>query len=418
VLDGELRDYGGGTASFEIPRSVTMSPMSPERTATVCAFAALLLATPLVHAPSTNSYQRPSRGTPGALPAAGFAYNDSYRGWPVAPLDAQHPVRGSFLDPRSPGRGGNYHFGIDISVRDSRPEAGAPAGRTHRVYAIESGRARVPANQRAVGCVRRRVMVGHFEYWHTDTVGVVRNGDRIRPGQLIGWTCKGLWHLHLAERRQIDGITTWVNPLRRGGKLAPYVDTSSPVIHAIRFYTAAFAGWSISASPLRAQSAGSRMSQHRLRGIVDARAWIADPQSFRGFFTVVPAMYADLHPYRVRVELTRLRPQRRVLARDVFRADVFFSASLPSRGLPILFDYHYAPGTTQTLPAGNCLARRHGNARAGCQGRYWFRLFARSTTAFWDTTRYENGKYQLDVIAWDVSGNRARATTSVTIDNR
>jgi hypothetical protein len=76
---------------------------------------------------------------PGALAPASPGYNDSFRGWPVRPLHTQHPLRSSFLDPRAPGRSREYHNGIDVGVRDDRPEPGAPAGRTHRVYAIEVG---------------------------------------------------------------------------------------------------------------------------------------------------------------------------------------------------------------------------------------------------------------------------------------
>jgi hypothetical protein len=49
-------------------------------------------------------------------------YADTFHGWPVAPVDDQHPVRGSFLDPRL---GQLYHNGIDVSVRDDQPESGA-----------------------------------------------------------------------------------------------------------------------------------------------------------------------------------------------------------------------------------------------------------------------------------------------------
>ena len=66
-------------------------------------------------------------------------YNDGFRGWPVRPHDRQHPASGS-LDPRPRSRAsGITPVRVDIAVRDDRPEPGAPAGRTHRVYAIEGG---------------------------------------------------------------------------------------------------------------------------------------------------------------------------------------------------------------------------------------------------------------------------------------
>ena len=92
--------------------------------------------------PTVASSRTTERGMTQAGRAATMAsmrrrYADDYRGWPVAPRTRQHPVRGSFLDPRAGALG--YHHGIDISVRDDRPVAGAPSGRTHRVYALEGG---------------------------------------------------------------------------------------------------------------------------------------------------------------------------------------------------------------------------------------------------------------------------------------
>ena len=121
-------------------------------------------------------------------------YNDDFRGWPVSPQHQQHPVRGTFLDPRpDPTFGAIYHTGVDVAVRDDRPEQGAPAGRTHRVFAIEGGVVEVATEPGVRGSVR----IGHFGYGHVDAR--VKRGDRVRAGQFIGWTTKGSWHVHLTE---------------------------------------------------------------------------------------------------------------------------------------------------------------------------------------------------------------------------
>jgi hypothetical protein len=355
---------------------------------------------------------------PGALPGFTYTYNDSYKGWPVAPVDQQHPIRASFLDPRTPSEQGNYHIGIDISVRDDQPEQGAPAGRSHRVYAIEGGVAEVPADQNLVGCVNRIVTIGHFQYWHTDTLFTIKDGDVIKPGQPIGWTCKSLWHVHLSEIEKIDGVPTYVNPIHAGMKLAPFADTLPPKIHAIRFYTPAFAGWQITNNTRWAADAGRRLAPGRLHGLVDARAWIEDPQSFHGFFDQLPELYEDLNVYRVAIRLTRLADHKVVADQDVFRADAFLEAPLPRRGLPVIFDYHYAPGTRENTPAAACENHQYVDpAKPTCQGISWLRLFARSNGAAWDTTRYANGRYRLDVTAWDAVGNRSQASATVAIRN-
>src|SRR5437764_4631300 len=62
-----------------------------------------------------------------------------WHGWPLWPLHKQHPIRGGFLDPRGSHLRAIFHDGIDIAVRDDRPERGHPPDRTHRVYAVASG---------------------------------------------------------------------------------------------------------------------------------------------------------------------------------------------------------------------------------------------------------------------------------------
>ena len=139
-------------------------------------------------------------------------YNDDFRGWPVSPQHQQHPVRGTFLDPRpDPQLGAIYHTGVDVAVRDDRPAAGAPAGRTHRVFAIEGG---VVAEATQPG-VRGNIRIGHFGYGHVDAR--VKKGDRVRAGQFIGWTTKGSWHVHLTEfHTTSDGPTDPAEPASAG----------------------------------------------------------------------------------------------------------------------------------------------------------------------------------------------------------
>ncbi|MEX0817006.1 MAG: hypothetical protein WD027_06145 [Gaiellales bacterium] len=336
-------------------------------------------------APSTTAAGTP---TPGSLVRFPYAYADSWTGWPVAPLHKQHPVRGSFLDPR-----GGYHFGIDISVDDSAPEQGAPPGRTHRVYAVEGGTASfvLDAPRR---CMGRRLTVGHFAYWHVDPV--VAPGQRIRPGQVVGWTCRHAWHVHLSEWTRIGGRLVWVNPLHQGGKLRPYVDQAAPVVHEVRFF----------AGP-------AQVTGDRLRGRVDVRARISDPQSFRGWMTgSLAPLYADHHPYALSVRITRLADGRTWLRR-VFRADATLSAGVPALGTPVPYRHHYAPTTYANLRAAVCVFEKPPD----CTGQYWLRLFANRSGFTWDTRAFRNGRYRLAVTAADIVGNRTTEAVEVAILN-
>jgi hypothetical protein len=326
-------------------------------------------------------------------------YNDAWRGWPVQPLHRPHPIRGAFLDPRpDPTLGAVYHDGIDIAVRDDRPERGAPRGRTHRVYAIEGGRV-LAATPRGV---RGLVDLGHFRYEHIEAL--VERGDVVAPAQPIGWTWFDSWHVHLGEFVFTgDGGRIVVNPLRPGGKVHPYVDTAAPDIQEIRFYTPATPRWARRPGNVaRLPQAGRRLDKRRLSGRVDVRVRVSDPQSFIGWFRELPWLAAPHHPYRLAVAVTQLATGRVVRERDVFRSE---------RMLDVRAGQHFAPGTEQNLPANACM-RLHRTVR--CDGIYWFRLFP---APYWDTTRLPNGRYRLRIRAWDAAGNAAAAVTDVTIRN-
>jgi hypothetical protein len=324
-------------------------------------------------------------------------YADTFRGWPVQPQNQQHPVRATFLDPRpDPDFGAIYHTGVDVAVRDDRPEAGAPPGRTHRVFAIEGG---VVEEATARG-VRGNVRIGHFGYGHIDAR--VSRGDRVRAGQMIGWTTRGSWHVHLTEFHfPGDGRRLLLNPLRPGGKLKPFVDTAPPAIHEVRFYTPAEPKWGRRVGNVaELPQAGRRLDRTRLAGTVDVRAHVSDPQSFLGWFRNVPVLAAPHHPYRIGLLLVERGSGRVVLRRTVYIA-------LGEIG--IAAGQHYAPGTKQNLPAQTAVDRGISGA-----GIYWFRLFQRP---YWDTRRLPNGRYLLVVRAWDAAGNRARRDIEIAIAN-
>jgi hypothetical protein len=326
-------------------------------------------------------------------------YADAWRGWPVAPVNRQHPIRGGFLDPRpDPTLGAIYHDGIDIGVRDDRPERGAPPGRTHRVYAIEGGPV-LGATKRGV---RGYVDIAHFRYEHVDAL--VEPGEVVRPGQLIGWTCFDTWHVHLGEFVFTDGRRIIVNPLRPGGKLQPFVDRAAPSIDEIRFYTPATPSWTRrTANVARLPNAGRRLDKRRLAGLVDVRVRTSDPQSFIGFFSELPWLAAPHHPFALTVTVVRVSNGATVQRRDVFRAEQM---------LELTAGQHFAPGTEQNLPANACM-RLHRTVR--CDGIYWFRLFPKP---YCDTRKLPNGRYRLLIQSHDAAGNTADATTEVTLQNR
>ena len=333
-------------------------------------------------------------------------YDDDYRGWPVASRNRQHPVRGSFLDPRTKE---NYHHGIDVSVRDDRPARGAPPGRTHRVYALEGGQVwRVFHNARTGESI---VRVGHFGYGHVDPI--VAEGQTVRAGDMLGWTIAGQWHLHLTEwvfpggdhERRIP-----VDPLDRRGKIWPYADEAKPVVIDVRFFTPATSKWRVGNSRAVFSPAGLELDATAVSGVVDVRARIEDQQSFLGFWKELWRLETWHHPSRVRLKIVRLDDGEVVIDREVFRTDVTLDTEGPS---PVGFSQHFAPGTKQNLRAPTAV-------KLGRQGRgeLWFRLFAATgAEPYWDTTTVANGPYRLRITAWDVAGNRGHDTVDVTVAN-
>jgi hypothetical protein len=324
----------------------------------------------------------------------------------VAPVHEQHPVRGSFLDPRTSG----YHNGVDISVPDDAPERGAPPRRAHRVYAIEGGRVwRViePNGADGEGIVR----IGHFGYGHVDPV--VALDELVRPGQVIGWTVAGEWHLHLTEWYLPNGDVSKripVNPLCRDGKLAPYVDTAQPMIKAITFFTPTNAAWRVVQGRAVLPQAGTRLGSDRLTGVVDIRARIEDRQSFVGWLGHRSRLVTSHHPERVELQLERRSDGAVVFSRTAFSSDVGLDVGSPR---PVAFSTHYAPGTKQNLRAHDCLAWRGRS----CRGALWFHLFGDDSSAYWDTTEIPDGRYLLTVKAWDLVGNVATRSVEVAVVN-
>ncbi|MGI9659870.1 MAG: hypothetical protein ACR2OD_13245 [Gaiellaceae bacterium] len=330
-------------------------------------------------------------------------YADDYRGWPVAPRNRQHPVRGSFMDPR---RNENYHYGIDVAVRDDRPARGAPRGRTHRVYAVEGGRVWHVARFRDQGNVR----LGHFGYGHI--LPVVELDEFVRPGQMIGWTTKGQWHVHLSEwffpGGNIDRRIK-VNPLHRSGKIAPFHDDKPPVIHEIEFWAPAMPSWRTTQGRAVFPSDGILLNPAHLSGLVDIRARIEDAQPKKGWIRRIPILEVPHHPYRVHLKIVRLDDGKRIVDRDVFKAEVEYG---PQGSPRIPMTHHFAPGTRQNLRPNTTMRLD----RAG-RGEFWFRLFSGPRNCYWNTRRVRNGRYRVRVRAWDVLGNRSTERVEVEVHN-
>jgi murein DD-endopeptidase MepM/ murein hydrolase activator NlpD len=283
------------------------------------------------------------------VPAFARAY-----GWPIAPFDRQHPVRGAFDDPRlhiaaDGTEKASFHFGIDIPAVGGTP-----------VFSVSPGTVFRERDAVAV----REPDGREFSYWHVHAI--VREHQRVEEHQLLGWV-KPIWgHLHFAESYR----GTYLNPLRRGG-LEPYVDTTTPVVAGIE-----------------ALGPDGERDPTRVTGTVGLVADVFDPATAP--LPPPPWQESRLMPALVRWRLLRgravLRPWTTVVD---FRRDL-----LPPSDFDLVYD---ARGTWQNKPDR--------------PGRYLVWL-----DRALDTAALGAGSYRIDVRASDLGGNTTTESFWIVVE--
>lgn len=273
--------------------------------------------------------------------------------WPVLPFDRQHPVRGFFADPRI-GADGGASFHTGIDISALDGTA---------VYAVAPGRVSIGGPQIVVVVTPTR----NFGYWHI--VPAVANRTRVPLHGLLGHIAAGWGHVHLAERTATpDPQGSYWNPLRPSA-ITPFADYGAPTVSQI-------------------VSPGSV-----LFGLVELVAEAFDQPPI--------APPPPWHTTPVTPALVRWRLIRGTRAIIPWRVAADFRISFQPHVIndsDTRFNSIYAPGTRQNHPNEPGLFR------------YWLaRRF--------DTRRYPDGNYQIEVEATDVRGNGGRRQLPVTIDN-
>ncbi len=309
-----------------------------------------------------------------ALGTGDRAANGGSYQWPVRPFDRQHPVRGSFGDPRtvfkaSPtlrgaltGRGSfSLHRGVDISAPDGSPVYPVVSGTVTYVNGqwvkVDSGSGRA------------------FEYWHIRARVTV--GSHVEAYKtVLGHILRGSGHVHLTE---IDNGQA-VNPLAPG-HIGPYADHTTPRVTSISF---------------RGSETSRDRLPNRVRGRVLLVAGVEDdptmnaPEAWRGL-PVTPALLTwEIRSLNGRVVLGRQ------IAVDV-------RGSLPDRS----FWQVYARGTYQNMAV---FGRHYSWSQPGM---YLFKLTSRA----FDTQTLRDGAYDLIVTATDIRGNSSSLTRRFTVAN-
>jgi murein DD-endopeptidase MepM/ murein hydrolase activator NlpD len=318
----------------------------------------------------------PMQTSTAAAPASSQSRESSY-GWPVKPFDQQHPVRGSFADPRSVFRGHptprglmtsqcacSYHQGIDIAAADGTP-----------VYPVRSGVVRIVTHE----WIQVDSDGGSaFQYWHIGPA--VRVGQHVEAREtVLGRILRASEHVHLTELQ--DGKP--VNPLA-SGHIGPYSDTTTPRVNSITF---------------RARDTGPDLLPEYLHGRVEIVAAASDTQAIP-----VPGKWNGLpiSPAKVTFRV-RSFPAKQVVITETTALDI-------TRTLPPTGDmwHTYARGTHMNM------------VKMGAH-RYWYNpgvyLFKLTPTAF-DTNRLKDGVYEIVVTAWDTGGNHSSSSQIFQVHNR
>jgi hypothetical protein len=291
---------------------------------------------------------------PVAIAALSLAPGAAAYSWPLKPFNKQHPVRGTFGDPRyhldAEGALSAFHFGVDIAARDGTP-----------VYAVAAG---VVVRRHLTSVTIGRASGRRFGYWHVQPV--VRSGTHVRLHQLVGYVLKGWGHVHFAE--SIRGA--YRNPLRRRA-LTPFNDHTVPSVAAVQI--------------LKAD--GSAADNGHIAGAINITADVYDLPPLR---LQPPWDVARLAPAAIWWNL--IDSAGTVVAAG-FPVD--FEVSLPPN---VLYGWMYAPGSYEN--------------KAHRPGHYVYQL----ATGF-DTATVVDGAYTLEIGASDTRNNIGTARVALVIAN-
>lgn len=274
-------------------------------------------------------------------------------GWPVKPFDVQHPVRGSFGDPRIGGKSHSFHFGVDVSCPDGTP-----------VYATVTGRVYRSASHPETVTVIADHGDLQFGYWHI--VPAVRNGQRVTAYRTVIGKVAAPWeHVHFAEHR--NGV--YVNPLRPGA-MGPYTDPTDPTVRS-----------------LHVESGGASLRGRTAHGLVDliAEAYDETPISITG----------PWHDKPLTPALLQWRLVQGGRAVTSWRTALDFRLTYPSNGL---WSRTYASWTRQNKKVWDA--------------RYGFYLVHGL-----DTRTLHDGTYRVEVEATDIRGNTGTGSFGLTVAN-
>jgi hypothetical protein len=303
-------------------------------------------------------------------------------GWPFAPTESVHPIRGSFDEPRSP-----VHIGVDVEApKDQAPVFAMQAG---TVEAVTPDHFNVVPSQGPKG--------SYLQYWHVNLLSTIHAGTVVKRRQKLGAIKKGFLHVHISEHAAGCGF---IDPARPDGLLADPYNREWPSIGPLSAMAAgsdAFIPLNLTQSPTTLTDPDPAQSLSDLHGTVDLRATVTDMPTY----TMQHNPQLPLAPAAIRAFLAPLHNgHEHYTMRTIFDG----SRLLPT-GTPLWHIWAFG-----TYRQNGC----YFTTGAPCGAQIVWHVGGPDG---FDTKAVPNGNYKYCVEALTIAGVDAQRCTPVTITN-
>ncbi len=311
--------------------------------------------------------------------------------WPLEPRNVTHPIGNSGGEFQQYGGAPYFHTGIDIV--DDTPAPDGPFVRTKNAGMATLSLPGAGSLYNGLTLSLSDAANSTQKYWHLDFNSIeqaVRDADTdgtvlpagVRVAQLVDWTACDYHHLHF----ETCDDTGCVEPVLR---LRPRNDTNGPVIVDVSFTDN---GSTTTFPPAFPDTV--------VRGQVDIVARAYDRQF------VTASQNHKTGVLKLRYQVTSLPAGAVVKTGNT----IDFSRIPPDNKTTVLFRNAAPFDSSSDYCVGENYYYVVTNVDDADPAQF-------DETFAWDTTAHPNGRYWVEVTAWDVSSNAFSLTKQVRIDN-
>ena len=278
--------------------------------------------------------------------------------WPVTPFTSSQRITGTFGEYRGPSSP-HFHNGTDIPKADGS-----------NVYPVLNAR----VSTVAPGGANAYVRADNNVYVHINPATGLSVGQAVTQGQtVLGTIVGGQGHVHLAE----GPPGAYINALRQGGGLNPFVDTYAPEISQIQF---------------KLEGTGQALSPGGLTATVRILFRVEEPSVGPGS----SASGRNNGAYKVGYRVW-----------NAARSEIVHSPT--SDGVVYQFD---------TIPSNAYVNNVFDAAQASTSSHVYIITNRVSSTLGWDTALLPDGDYVVELFAEDTRQNATSEFVNVSVTQR